>query len=119
MTVSERAFQIWPVLTLCASKRIILIYDELSRLINVPLPGLGQLLEPIQSYCLLNKKPALTSIVVRGNSGVPGAGFSAAENVPMAQAQVYNYDWANIAPSPEEFAIALSQLPSRNQTPAV
>ena len=117
MTVSERAFQVWPVLTLCASKRLILIYDELSRLINVPLPGLGQLLEPIQSYCLLNKKPALTSIVVKGITGVPGAGFIAAENVPLAQAQVYNYDWSNIAPSPKDFANALSQLPSRNQIP--
>lgn len=107
MTVNERAFQIWPVLALCASKRLLLTYDELSRLIGVPPPGLGQLLVPIQSYCVFHEKPALTSIVVKGNTGIPGAGFTAAENVPMAQAKVYNFDWSNISPSPKDFANAL------------
>ena len=101
MTVTERAFQIWPVLALCASKRLLLTYDELSRLIGVPPPGLGQLLVPIQAYCVLHERPALTSIVVKGNTGIPGAGFTAAENVPMAQARVYNFDWSNISPSPK------------------
>ena len=103
MTVKERAVQIWPILVLCATKRIVLCYDELAKLIGVFTPGLGQLLEPIQAYCILHEKPALTSIVVRKDTGLPGTGFTAAENVPLAQAQVYNYDWSNTAPSPEEF----------------
>lgn len=116
MTVSERASQIWPVLVLCATKRMLIVYDELARLISVPRPGLGQLLEPIQSYCLLQDKPPLTSIVIGSDSGVPGNGFIAAENVPMAQADVYNYDWSNTSPFPEDFARALEELPTRDHT---
>jgi len=116
MTVSERASQIWPVLALCAKKRLLLIYDDLSQLIGVPNQALAQLLEPIQSYCLLYRKPPLTSIVVGINSGVPSTGFIAAENVPMAQAQVYSFNWSNLSPSPEEFANALTQLPIGNRT---
>src|SRR5262249_5096427 len=52
LTRSERATQIWPILTLCASRRQTLTYDLLGRLIGVPRQGLGQLLEPIQSYCI-------------------------------------------------------------------
>jgi len=54
MTRSERAAQIWPILTLCAKQYQILTYDLLGRLIGVPRQGLGQLLEPVQSYCLIN-----------------------------------------------------------------
>jgi hypothetical protein len=116
MTVSERASQIWSVLALCATKRQTLLYDELSRLIGVPLPGLGQLLEPIQSYCLIHGKPPLTSIVVGRNSGVPGEGFIAGENVPKAQADVFNNDWLALSPSSEELGNALTELPTRNRT---
>jgi hypothetical protein len=106
MTRQERATQIWPILVLCASKRQLLTYDELSRLIGVPLPGLGQLLEPIQAYCLRRKIPALTSIVVRRTDGMPGEGFIAAENVPLAQAEVFSYDWSQQnCPVPEDFNV--------------
>ena len=115
MTVPERAWQIWPVLVLCASKRILLSYDDLANYIGVPRPGLGQLLEPIQSYCLIKELPALTSLVVGINSGIPGENFIAAENVPAAQAEVYGKDWSNLHPMPEDFKQALEKLPSRNR----
>ena len=75
MNSAERAAQIWPVLTLAARNRQILTYDLLSKLIGVPRAGLGQLLEPIQSFCLLNKFPPLTILVVSAESGMPGSGF--------------------------------------------
>ncbi len=104
MTRQERATQIWPILTLCAKKRQLLVYDELSWLISVPLPGLGQLLEPIQAYCITNNLPALTSIVVRSSNGIPGEGFIAAQNVPDAQSKVFSFDWPQQhCPMPNEF----------------
>lgn len=71
-------------------KRQLLTYNELSWLIGVPFPGLGQLLEPIQTFCMNQDFPALTSIVVRSTDGIPGEGFIAAENVPLAQAKVFS-----------------------------
>ncbi|MDP3149444.1 MAG: hypothetical protein Q8N83_09990 [Ignavibacteria bacterium] len=104
MTRQERATQIWPILTLCASKRQLLVYEDLSWLISVPLHGLGQLLEPIQSYCIANNLPALTSIVIRSTDGIPGEGFIAAPNVPNAQAEVFSFDWSQQScPLPDNF----------------
>ncbi len=104
MTRQERATQIWPILTLCATKRQLLTYEELSWLISVPLPGLGQLLEPIQQFCINHDLPALTSIVVRRTDGIPGEGFIAAEAIPLAQARVFSNDWSQQhCPMPNEF----------------
>ena len=60
----------------------------LARLTGMAQQGLGQMLEPIQSFCLLNKIPALSSLVVGAKTGTPGKGFIAAENVPLEQAAV-------------------------------
>ena len=72
MRIPERALQIWSVLALAAKNRQVLTYDILAKLIGVPRPGLGQLLEPIQSYCMLNKLPPLTILVVSEETGMPG-----------------------------------------------
>jgi len=95
MTKSERASQIWSVLALSAGNRQSLTYSILSKLIGVPTAGLGQLLEPIQSYCLLNNLPPLTILVVQQDSGLPGAGFTGAEAEEFAkdQMKVYAFDW--------------------------
>jgi hypothetical protein len=113
MTKGERATQIWPLLTLCASKRQTLTYDQLGRLIGVPRHGLGQLLEPIQSLCIIRKFPALTALVVSDIDGVPGLGFIAAQHVASAQARVFSYDWAaNTPPDSATFEDAIRTLPS-------
>lgn len=116
MTRGERAAQIWPLLALCASQRQILTYDQLSKLIGVFRPGLGQLLEPIQSYCLLNSLPALTSLVVSEINGLPGEGFIAASDVPLAQARVFGHGWASTpVPTPQAFEDAATKLPSNGR----
>lgn len=117
MTKGERATQIWPLLTLCASRRQTLTYDNLGRLIGVPRQGLGQLLEPIQSLCILRKLPPLTVLVVSDIDGVPGTGFIAAEHVPSAQARVFSHDWLS-APPPDTAAFdeAASRLPSNGRS---
>lgn len=116
MTAPERASQIWPVLLLAAKNRQILNYELLSDLIGVPRAGLGQLLEPIQSYCLLNGLPALTVLVVSNKTGLPGPGFVAAKDIPATLMKVFKKDakeWPK--PTPKELADAVRKRPSNGQ----
>lgn len=84
-----------------------------SRLIGVPAAGLGQLLEPIQSYCLVNDLPPLTILVVSSDTGMPGVGFVAAQQIPLTQQRVFDYDWLKHgAASPESLEQAVAQRPS-------
>jgi len=120
MKVSERAAQVWPVLAWAARNRQILTYDLLAKLIRVPRPALGQLLEPIQSYCLLRKLPPLSILVVSQQTGMPGTGFIAAHDIPANQAAVFALDWLEIGcPAPEDFEAASAQLPSNGIPAAV
>lgn len=113
MTVPQRAAQIWPILTLSATNKQILTYDFLAKLIEVPPPALGQLLEPIQSYCLIKKLPPLTILVVSKKTGLPGSGFSAVSEIPKYQIKVFEYDWLKQGcPKSEEFAKAVEKRPS-------
>jgi hypothetical protein len=108
MTVPQRAAQIWPILTLSATNKQLLTYDFLAKLIGVPPPALGQLLEPIQSYCRNKKLPPLTILVVSRKTGLPGSGFNAASDIPKHQIKVFGYDWLkHSCPKPEEFEKAV------------
>src|SRR5690606_8942959 len=113
MRIVERAAQVWPVLALAARSRQILTYDIVAQLTGVARQGLGPILEPIQSYCLLKRLPALTVLVVKKDTGLPGIGFNAAEMIPREQLRVFEHDWlANGCPTPEAFEAAVSDLPS-------
>ena len=113
MRSTERAAQLWSVLALAARNRQTLTYDLAGRLIGVPRAGLGQLLEPVQSYCLLHELPPLTALVVSSETGLPGTGFTAAADVPRTQQRVFAYDWvAHGCPSPDAFAGAVQARPS-------
>src|SRR4051812_14806974 len=113
MRIPERAAQIWSVLALAARNRQIITYPMLSRLIGVPAPGLGKLLEPIQSYCLLHKLPPLTIIVVSSESGLPGSGFVGASDIPRTQHSVFEFDWLeHNAPTSDQLADAVAKVPS-------
>ena len=98
-------------------RRQTLSYELLGRLIGVPRQGLGQLLEPIQSFCILKGLPPLTSIVVGENTGLPGEGFIAAADVPRAQAEVFARDWLSAsAPGAPDLDAATDQLPSNGRS---
>lgn len=114
MNTSERAAQIWPLLAHAASQRQTITYAQLGRLIGVPQVGLGQLLEPIQSYCLLKRLPPLSILVVQEGTGIPGTGFIAAENIPSSQALVFAEEWPP-CPKPADFAEATRLRPSNGQ----
>ena len=116
MTRSERACQIWGILAWAARNRQSLTYANLSKLIGVPPAGLGKLLEPIQSYCILNKLPPLTILVVQVSTGMPGSGFTAASASEYAKAhmKVFRFDWLEYGnPGPEALEDAVQRLPSR------
>jgi hypothetical protein len=113
MKVSERAAQAWSVVALAARNRQVLTYDIVSKLVGVPRQGLGKVLEPIQSYCLLNKLPPLTILVVSEDTGLPGTGFVAAADIPKTQMTVFAHDWLTKGPpSPEALDEAVSKMPS-------
>jgi hypothetical protein len=115
MTRSERASQLWAVLAWLARNRQTITYAQLGRLIGVPTAGLGQLLEPIQSYCLINGLGPLTILVVQQDSGLPGSGFtgSTAPEFAKSQAEVFAFDWLKHGnPQPDKLEEAVRQLPS-------
>lgn len=113
MTVSERAMQLWSLLAHAATNRQVLTYDLVSQLVGVPRQGLGKLLEPIQSYCLVKNLPPLTVLVVQKESGLPGPGFIAAEQIPGTQMRVFEFDWkSHGCPAAEAFDEAVRQRPS-------
>jgi len=112
---SERACQIWGILAWVAKNRQSITYGHLSKLIGVPTAGLGQLLEPIQSFCILEKLPPLTILVVQQDSGLPGSGFTGAKASEYAKAQmeVLEFDWLDYGnPQPEKLEQAVQRLPS-------
>jgi hypothetical protein len=115
MNRSERASQIWAVLAWAATHRQSITYSQLARLVGVPAAGLGQLLEPIQSYCLVEELPPLTAIVVQQGSGLPGSGFTgaSAEQYAQAIAKVFAHDWLEQGnPQPERLERAVIERPS-------
>lgn len=119
MTIYERGLQIWSVLALAAKNRQVLTYKIIGKLIGVPPQGLGQMLEPVQSYCLVHKLPPLTILVVSEGTGLPSAGFVAAQDISRAQLEVFAFDWLEHgAPSAEELSQAVKQQPSNGVFPA-
>lgn len=111
----QRATQIWSVLAWAAKNRQSLTYTHLGKLTGVPNAGLGQLLEPIQSYCMTQDLPSLTVLVVQQESGMPGSGFTGATapEFAKAQADVFAFDWlAHGNPGEEKFEVAVKARPS-------
>ena len=111
----KRACQIWAVLAWAATNRQSLTYGILAKLIGPPAVGHGKLLEPIQSYCLQEKLPPLTILVVQKDSGIPGTGFTGESVSKYAEAyvRVFEYDWLGHGnPGPEKLEAAAENRPS-------
>ena len=120
MKLSERAWQAWPVLTLAAGNRQLLTYDILAKLTGMHTPGLGAVLEQIQSYCLVQNLPPLSALVVNRATGLPSAGFVATDDVPRALVRIFEHDWrATRCPTPGQLAEATRLRPSNGVATAV
>jgi len=92
----QRAFLGWPVLTWVAQKGQSITYKELSTKIGVHHRALRYVLEVIQNYCLDERLPPLTIVVVNQKTRSPGAGFIAwdVDDIETGFAKVYGYNWA-------------------------
>lgn len=113
MNVYERAWQVWPLLAFAARNRQTLTYEIVAQLTGMATPGLGKVLEPIQSYCLLNRLPPLSALVVNKETGLPGVGFIAVEDVPRELIRIFEHNWvARPCPTPDSLEDAVRQLPS-------
>lgn len=116
MKASERSAQIWAVLAWAAKHRQNITYSQLAQVTGAFTGGLGSWLEPIQSYCIINKLPPLTILVVQQESGMPGSGFTGAlaTDLATAQARVFEYNWLEHGnPGAEILEQAVKQSPSK------
>lgn len=92
----ERAYRAWRVLTAVASKSSGLItYGELGAAISVHPRALRYVLGLIQAYCLDQKLPPLTILVVNAQDQTPSSGFIAwdVDDLPKGLRKVRNYAW--------------------------
>lgn len=99
-TVIELAGLAWAPLVAAAQRRHKPTYEELAQSIGTRGVSLmGQVLEPLQRYCLEKSLPPLTSIVINKRTGLPGKGFTAVSGDPEdAQEATFTWDWRGITP---------------------
>ena len=107
MKLSLWAWRTWPLLVWCAKNGQTLTYEDLSECLGYPLHGIGPVLEPIWRYChdknKKNKLPSLTAIVIQKGTREPGEGEGAKpEDVQSLQDEVFQYDWSQVKPKPED-----------------
>ena len=91
----QAAYVIWPELTRAAEKHPTLTYGELAPLIPTNPLSVGLALGPIQAYCMEQKLPPLTALVVGKTTGVPGNGFVAwdVDDLDEGLNAVFHYPW--------------------------
>lgn len=106
----DRAVQAWQILVGLAMNRQTITYKGLSILMyQKPAPGvLDEILGHVADYCIDNKLPALTSIVVGKGRGTPGKDIPVdLTHIDELREKVYDYDWYNVyPPSAEELKAA-------------
>ena len=120
---AERAFRTWSILTEYARNRGTITYGELGRRLGIHHRPIRFVLELIQDYCLNEKLPPLTILVVNQH-GIPGTGFIAwdIDNLQEGFEKVYSYPWITLqnpftyaadGQTDEEIAEILVQNPGR------
>jgi putative restriction endonuclease len=100
----ERAAIAWPVLTEAAAAESTITYAALARHLGIHPRPIRFVLGVIQDYCLREKLPPLTILVVN-QRGVPGEGFIAwdIDDLPTGYRRVYAEPWDEY-PNPFGFA---------------
>ena len=101
----ERAYRAWPMLTKCADNGKTLTYGQLAKRLGIHHRTVRFLLGKIQDYCLEEKLPPLTILVVNQSTQRPSEGFIAwdADNLPEGRENVFKYSW-DALPNPFQFA---------------
>lgn len=92
----ERAYHAWHALTRAAGERTLLRYKEIGHALGIHHIAVGFALAPIHRYCMREKLPPL-SILVVNKTGLPGMGFTAWERERFDEGceLVFNYPWAS------------------------
>ncbi len=100
-----RAFKAWDILVDLAPHGRIITYEELAEHLGTHPRAVQFVLKLVQDYCLENKRPPLTILVVNKRTNEPGAGFIAwsHDNLVEGRAEVRNHDWTR---EPNPFAYA-------------
>jgi len=101
----ERASRAWPVLTATASLGATISYADLAHRIGIHHRPIRYVLSVIQDYCLTEKLPPLTIVVVNQLFHQPGEGFIAWDVDDLAEGyrRVFAYKW-EMLPNPFAFA---------------
>jgi putative restriction endonuclease len=101
---AERAYRAWPILTRRAAEGKTITYGELGALLGVHPRAIRYVLGLIQDFCLEEKLPPLTILIVN-QSGRPGTGFIAHDFDKLEEggSLVRAYNWKTV-PNPFEFA---------------
>jgi putative restriction endonuclease len=113
-TLENRALQIWLILIGKAHNRQITTYGEVAEILAYKGAGVLQdMLGHISFYCVDNKLPPLTVIVVNQQTGLPGEGLlgviSLDELAPERE-RVFAHNWYAICPpSPDELSAAFDR----------
>ena len=94
---AERAFRTWSILTECARNQGTITYGELGQRLGIHHRPIRYVLELIQNYCLNEKLPPLTILVVN-QRGIPGSGFIAwdVDNLQEGIEKTQSYPWATM-----------------------
>lgn len=93
---AERAFRTWPILTRVAKQpKPTITYGEAAAELGIHPRAMRYVLSEIQDWCIEEKKPPLTIVVVSADDGVPGEGFIAwdVDDLPTGMADVTSYPW--------------------------
>jgi putative restriction endonuclease len=106
LSYEELAYRAWPILGQRAAERSVITYGDLARLLGTHHRQIGKVLSVIQDYCVDEKLPPLTILIVNKATGHPGEGFVAwdADDIPTGLAQVYDYTNWGALPNPFLYA---------------
>lgn len=96
----QRAANAWPLLTETAASQSKITYADLAQHLGIHPRPIRYVLGVIQDYCLGEKLPPLTILVV-SQRGVPSEGFIAWDVDDLAEGYrlVYGYPWHELPQS--------------------
>jgi alkylated DNA nucleotide flippase Atl1 len=120
MTRYQRALQIWSLLVCAAKDRRTYTYGDLADTLGMGGAGvMAQFLGPVMHYCQEHQLPPLTVLVVNRDTGQPGSGLTALENVDRDRERVFAHDWFQMEPpETDDFEEATRASSTEEASPA-
>lgn len=111
MNQYEMAYRVWPCLCKIAEKKKTVTYGDLGAAIGIHHRPIRKALGCIQDFCLEQRLPPLTILVVSKQSRQPSGGFIAwdVDHLEAGYDLVYDYNWKSLD-NPFQFASDGSDL---------